>query len=144
MELYHQGLRAADVASRVGIGERTVHRWIAHGSFPEARQRRRRPSLIDPYERSVLQWWQEGNRNGSKLYKELSAQGYRGSPKAMYNYLATLRTPQSDASKSIPLKPRRRKSVPSSPVPLENFSARRATWLFVCQPEKLDEMNREE
>jgi transposase len=60
----------------------------------------------------------------------------------MYNYLATLRTPQSDASKSIPLKPRRRKSVPSSPVPLENFSAQRATWLFVCQPEKLDEMQK--
>jgi len=62
----------------------------------------------------------------------------------MYDYLAILRTPQSDAQKSIPLKPRRCKSVPSSPVPLENFSARRATWLFICQPEKLDEMNREE
>jgi transposase len=144
VELHHQGLRAAEIASRIGIGERTVHRWLAHGSFPEARQRRRRPSLIDPYERYVLSQWQEGNHNGSQLYKELTAQGYKGSPKAMYNYLATLRTPQSDAKKSIPLKPRRRKSVPSSPVPLENFSARRATWLFVCQPEKLDEMNREE
>jgi transposase len=144
VELHHQGLRAAEIASRIGIGERTVHRWLAHGSFPEARQRRRRPSLIDPYERYVLSRWQEGNHNGPQIYKELTAQGYKGSPKAMYNYLVTLRTPQSDVSKSIPLKPRRRKSVPSSPVPLENFSARRATWLFVCQPEKLDEMNREE
>jgi hypothetical protein len=32
-----------------------VRRWLAHGSFPEARRRRRRPSLIDPYERYVLQ-----------------------------------------------------------------------------------------
>ena len=144
IELYHQGLRAADVASRVGIGERTVHRWIAHGSFPEAKQRRRRPSLIDPYARYVLQWWQEGNRNGSKLYKELTARGYKGSPKAMYSYLTTLRTPHSDAPKSIPLKRPKRESVPSLSTPLENFSAQRATWLFLCQPEKLDQVNREE
>ena len=144
VDLHHQGLRAANIASRVGIGERTVHRWLAHGSFPEARQRRRRPSLIDPYERYVLSRWQEGYQNGSQLHKELTAQGYKGSPKAMYNYLATLRTPRSDASKSIRLKPQRRKSVPSSPVPLENFSAQRATWLFVCQPEQLDERQQEE
>jgi transposase len=67
VELHHQGLRAVDIASRVGIGERTVHRWLRNGSFPEARQRRRRPSLIDPYERYVLKWWQEGNRNGSLM-----------------------------------------------------------------------------
>jgi len=62
----------------------------------------------------------------------------------MYNYLATLRTPQSDAPQLAPLKQQRRKSVPSLPVPLENFSAQRATWLFVCQPEKLDQIQQEE
>ena len=62
----------------------------------------------------------------------------------MYNYLATLRAPQSDAPQSLPLKPRKRKSVPSLPVPLENFSAQRATWLFVCEPEKLDQRQQEE
>src|SRR5438552_9560879 len=98
-----------------------------------ARQRRRRPSLIDPYERYVITRWQEGYRNGSQLYRELVAQGYKGSSKAMYNYLATLRTPQSDSPTSLPAKPQGRKSVPPSPVPLENFSARRATWLFVHQ-----------
>ncbi len=144
VELHHQGLRAADIASRIGIGERTVHRWLARGSFPEARRRRRRPSLIDPYERYVLNWWQEGRRNGSQLYKELTAQGYKGSSKAMYNYLATLRTPPSDSSKSTPSRPRERKSIPSSPTPLENFSAQRATWLFVCQPNDLDELQQKE
>jgi len=144
IELHDQGLKAADIASRIGISERTVHRWLAHGSFPKARRRRRRPSLIDPYERYVLSWWQEGNRNGLQLYRELTARGYKGSSKAMYNYLAILQTPQSDAAPSVPLKLRRRKSVPSLPAPLENFSAQRATWLFVCQPEKLDQIQQEE
>jgi transposase len=144
VELHHQGLRAADIAPRVGIGERTVHRWLRNGSFPEARRRRRRPSLIDPYERYVLMWWQAGNRNGGQLYRELTSRGYKGSSKAMYTYLATLRTPQSGASKSIPLKSRGRKSVTRSPAPLENFSAQRATWLFVRQPDDLDETQQKE
>ncbi len=37
-----------------------------------------------------------------------------------------------------------RKSVSLSPAPLENFSARRATWLFVCQPDELDETQQKE
>lgn len=144
VELQQQGEKVADIASRIGIGERTVRRWLAHGSFPEARRRRRRPSLIDPYERYVLTWWQEDTRNGLQLYRELTARGYKGSPKAMYNYLATLRTPQSLSSRSTPSKQQERQAIPSSPAPLENFSAQRATWLFVCQPEKLDEMQQKE
>jgi transposase len=144
VELHQQGANASDIASRVGIGERTVHRWLAHGSFPEARRRRRRPSLIDPYERYVLKWWQEGNRKGAQLYKELTAQGYKGSPKAMYQYLATLRPSGVRLSTSTSSKPQRRKGNASSPAPLENFSAQRATWLFVCQPEELDERQQAE
>lgn len=33
VELHQQGVKAAEIASRVGIGERTVHRWLAHGSL---------------------------------------------------------------------------------------------------------------
>jgi len=131
LELRDQGLTAADIGSRIGISGRTVQRWLAHGSFPEARRRRRRPSLIDPYERYVLQWWQAGNRNGLQLYRELRAQGYKGSSKAMYRYLERLRTPQRPSVGLTPSKPQRRKSVLAEPAPLENFSAQRAS-LSVC------------
>ena len=144
LELQQQGLRAGAIASRIGIGERTVYRWLAHGAFPEARPRRRRPSLMDPYERYVLQWWHEGNWKGSQLYRELTARGYQGSPKAMYNYLATLRTAPRRGSQSSPTKAPPRKSLPSPPAPLDNFSAQRATWLFVCHPEHLDERHQAE
>ena len=42
------------------------------------------------------------------------------------------------------MKPQRRKSVPSSPAPLENFSAQRATWLFLRKPTDLDETEQAE
>lgn len=101
VELHQQRVKAADIASRVGIGERTVHRWKSFGSFPETRWRRRRPGLFDPYECSVLQWWQDGNRNGSRLYRELTSRGDIGSSNAMYNYLATLRASQSRSSRCM-------------------------------------------
>jgi transposase len=144
LELRDQGLTAADIGSRIGISGRTVQRWLAHGSFPEARRRRRRPSLIDPYERYVLQWWQEGNRNGLQLYRELRAQGYKGSSKAMYRYLERLRTPQRSSLGVTPSQPRRPKGGLAEPAPLENFSAQRATWLFVRQLEDLDETQQRE
>jgi len=128
LELHDQGLTVTDIGSRIGISGRTVQRWLHNGSFPEAQRRRRRPSLIDPYERYVLQWWQAGNRNGLQLYRELTAQGYRGSSKAMYRYLERLRTPQRHSLGSSLPKPHRRKSVSALPAPLENFSAQRATW----------------
>ncbi len=143
VELQKQGVRAADIASRVGIGQRTVHRWLAHGSFPEAKQRRRRPSLIDPYERYVIQRLQQGCQNGLQLYRELAAQGYRGSPKALYAYLAMLRA-SHPASELVSLKQQECQRDCVSTVPLENFSARRAAWLFVRQPDKLDETSRQE
>src|SRR6266700_780912 len=145
LALRDQGLTAADIGSRIGVSGRTVQRWLSHGSFPEGRRRRRRPSLIDPYERYVLQWWQAGNRNGLQLYRELTAQGYRGSSKAIYRYLERLRTPQRQAFKSSsPSKLPKRKTVQTSPAPLENFSAQRSVWLFVRQPDELDEMQQAE
>jgi transposase len=144
IELRDQGLTAEDIGSRIGLSGRTVRRWLAHGSFPETRRRCRRPSLIDPYEWYVLQWWQAGNRNGLQLYRDLRAQGYRGSSKAMYRYLERLQTPQKQACGSLPSKRQRRKTVPALPAPLENFSAQRATWLFVRQPEELDQTQQAE
>jgi transposase len=144
LELRDQGLTAADIGSRIGLSGRTVRRWLAHGSFPEARQRRRRPSLIAPYGRYVLQWWQEGNRNGLQLSRELRAQGYKGSFKAVYRYLERLRTSQRRSVEVSPSKRQRQKSVLASPAPLENFSAQRATWLFVSQPDELDETQQRE
>jgi transposase len=62
----------------------------------------------------------------------------------MYSYLKMLRTPQAMASKPLPSKRRERKISPASPALLENFSAQRATWLFVCQPDDLDETQQKE
>jgi transposase len=146
LSLQHHGLRTTEIAHRVGMSERTVRRWLAHESYPEPKQRRRRPSLIDPYQAYVQQQWREGLMTGPFLYQALKARGYQGSERAMYRYLETLRLPPT---KPVPLqqKPPREKKRVTSPLipagPLESFSAHNATGLFLRDVGTLDEMEQQ-
>jgi transposase len=133
LELRAQGLTAADIGSRIGLSGRTVQRWLAHGSFPEARRRRRRPSLIDPYERYVLQWWQEGKRNGLQLYRALRTQGYTGSSKAIYRYLERLRTPHRPKVEDDPIETTQAEEGPGGAFAPAKLLGR-ASHLAVCVP----------
>jgi len=76
--------------------------------------------VIDPYQAYLLKRWQEGCRKGAVLYRELKAQGYRGSERAVYRYLKHLQTQpwQQD--------------LPQGMVPA--LSNKRMTWLLVKKP----------
>ena len=147
ISLQQLGLRTPEIAHRVGMSERTVRRWLAHASYPEPKQRRRRPSLIDPYQEYVQQQWREGLMTGPPLSQELKARGYQGSERAMYRYLETLRLPPA---KTVPLqqKPSREKKRVTSPLippgPLESFSAHKATGLFLREVATLDETEQQD
>ncbi len=65
LSLHRQGLRTSDIAIQVAMGERTVRDWLAHGTYPEPKHRRHRPSLVDRYEREVLKRWEQGDHNGA-------------------------------------------------------------------------------
>lgn len=136
LTLHLQGLKMSNIARQVGMGERTVRDWLAHGSYPEPKHRRRRPSLVDRYEREVLKRWEQGDHNGASLYRELRAQGYRGSQKALYRYLARLRAPRQ---RSLTLG---KEEVPAGP--LERLSAGRSTWLFLRKSADLSQEEQEE
>jgi transposase len=84
-----QALQVADLWQIAKHGAERVQTLVARGlaeirpglqtqATPEARQRRRRPSLIDPSERSVLNWWQEGHRISSQLSRERKAEALQG------------------------------------------------------------------
>lgn len=49
-KLHQQGMTERAIARELGIGRGTVRRYIKADSFPEMSQRRRRPSILDPYE----------------------------------------------------------------------------------------------
>ena len=123
-----QGFEQAEIAHRVGLSKRTIQRWLQEETFPEVRQRRKRHSIFDPYAASVLKRWREGHRNGLQLYQEIKAQGFSGTPQTVYRFLRRLR-------EQLPLV----QAVEAPPTPVQDVVAKEAVWLFVRDPEKLDE-----
>lgn len=128
VELSKQGRKPKEIAQQLALGERTVREWLKRGTFPETKKRRKRPSDFDAFAPFVLQRWQEGERNGIRLARELQAQGYRGSERTVYRYLETLK--QTEVQESADLQR------------LQKFTATTAVWLFVRDPNTLDEIER--
>jgi transposase len=130
VDLRAQGMKPKEIAQRLAVGERTVRDWLKRGTFPETRKRRKRQSSFEPFAPYVLQRWQNGERNGLTLWKEIKEQGYSGTYRSVYRYLETLKQVEVKAS--------------ANPHRLQKFSATTAVWLFVRDPTTLDEIERED
>src|SRR5260370_19185778 len=130
VELYKQGMSTREIAGQLGMSDRTLRDWLKRGAFPEAKRRRKRQSSFDAFAPYVLKRWQDGERNGMTLWREIKDQGYRGTERSLYRYLETLKQAEVKAS----VRPHR----------LHKFSAHTAVWLFVRDPETLDEIAQED
>lgn len=125
-----QGLTAKEIARKLNMSERTVRTWLAAGTFPETKKRRKKPSSFDTFAPYVLKRWQEGERNGLVLWREIQQQGYTGSERTVSRPIETLKQESVLAS----LNPNR----------LHTFTASTAIWLFVRDPKSLDEIEQED
>jgi transposase len=130
VELSRQGIATKEIAGRLGMSDRTVRDWLKQGAFPEAQKRRKKQSSFDPFAAYVLKRWQDGEHNGLVLWQEIKNQGYTGTDRSVYRYLKTLK--QTEVRATI------------NPERIQKYSANTAIWLFVRDPKKLDEMERED
>ncbi len=130
VELNRQGLATKEIARRLGMSDRTVRDWLKQGAFPEAQKRRKKQSSFEPFAPYVLKRWQDGEHNGLVLWQEIKNQGYTGTDRSVYRYLKTLRQAEVRAS----LHPER----------IQKYSVNAAICLFVRDPKKLDEIERED
>ena len=130
VERHEQGFTAKEIACQLNLSERTVQRWLASGTFPEAKKRRKKASSFDEFAPYVLKRWQEGERNGLALWREIVAQGYTGSPQTVYRHLEPIKQASVEAS----LHPDR----------LRTFTPSTAIWLFVREKKSLDEIEQED
>lgn len=133
VSLNKQGLTTREIALQSELSERTIRDWLARGTFPEAKKRRKRQSCFDEFAPYVFQRWKDGERNGLTLHRELREQGYTGSERTVYRYLETLKQAEIRAST---------RSTPLSR--LQHFSAKTAVWLFVRPHKRLDEIEQED
>jgi transposase len=110
LALQKAGFPAGTIAKRLGVGQRTIHRWLAqeYGAYAGPRKPRRSP--LDWSTRYLRERWEAGEHNGSLLWEELKVQGYTGSSRSVYRRLAKWRDhPQK---MGLPASP---ESIPRSP-----------------------------
>jgi transposase len=113
----------------MAISERTVRHWRKLGVAPDTRPRRKYRSAFDPYAPHVLARWEEGERNGTHMWREIAAQGYPGSQRMVYRFLETLKTQEMAASAPVQRLP--------------HYSSIAAVSLFMRRPDTLEEIERE-
>jgi transposase len=128
--LREQGAKVKEIAKRVGLGLRTVQRWLKDEAYVETNYHHRHRSSFDRYEAYVRKRWDEGVHNIQQIWREIKAQGYPHSDRALRAHLETVRG-------------KKPAELPEAGV-LDHFSAKKAVWLFVRPFEDLLKKEQEE
>ncbi len=87
-QLHQEGWSPRAIARKLKMSRQTVRRFLDTDIFPE-RARPVRPSrLLDRYVPYLTQQMQAGQTNGMQLWRDLRAQGYRGSRPLVSRWVA--------------------------------------------------------
>lgn len=122
-ELHAQGWSQQDIAQYLGIGVKTVYRYLKQPTFPERQSRKDwGKSHLDPYKPYLLERWNSGARQVKVLYADIKARGYEHSYNLVARFFRGLK--QAQQKRAVP----RIQWVDSPHLPL---TARRATWLVL-------------
>jgi transposase len=88
---YQKGASIAQIARDLRLNWKTVRKYAEADVCPESPRYAVRPRLLTPYEPYLRQRWGEGCHNGSRLYREVAAQGFTGSRILVAIFVAALR-----------------------------------------------------
>ena len=129
--LHRVGVAKLEIAQTLGISRRSVYRYLGLVSPPERRRpRASRPRLLQPYEPYLLQRWQQGCHNRSRLFREIRAQGYRYGASNVFRFLKRV---EREHGRTILAAP------PTGTTP----SARHVAFLLVQRADELSAENRD-
>jgi transposase len=112
--LHANGATVAAIARTVGIGRRTVYRYLRQG--PPQRKRHTahgRLRVVAPYEPYLLRRWTEGCHTATVLWREIQARGFAHPVSNVQRFVAQLRRAGSPAAG----RPRTALTKPEGPPP---------------------------
>src|SRR3954447_23093533 len=78
VRLREQGMTLRGIARALGIGRKTVRRWLRAGHAPTWRHADRGRSILDPFRDYLEMRWAAGCRNGTGLWREIRERGFTG------------------------------------------------------------------
>ncbi len=76
--LHAEGRNILQIAKQLKMSRITVRKYVQAEAFPERSPHPLAPSMRDPYRAYLHQRWMAGCENGSQLWREIHAAGYRG------------------------------------------------------------------
>ena len=111
-ELAARGMNASAIARALGVHRHTVQKYLPLTAPPERRYTQRRPSILAPYERYLLERWrQQGRtdprrrRNALALWRELRQRGFTGKYGSVVRLVAHWNRLER-AGEAVPMLPR--------------------------------------
>ncbi len=128
--LRQAGMSLKRIARDLGLGHKTVKRWLRAGQAPTWRKPPR-PKRIERYEEHLERRWREGCHNAAQLWRELRDQGFTGKSGTVRLWATRRRRDQAQD----PAVPRQ----PAVPMP----TSRQATRLVLADQAKLDSAERD-
>ncbi|NTX41686.1 ISL3 family transposase [Myxococcus sp. CA033] len=80
------------ISHTLGLARGTVRKYAAAEVFPERAARVPRPSILDPYLEYLTRRQAAGCENACELWREIRAQGFRGTSRQVHRWLQVRRT----------------------------------------------------
>jgi transposase len=123
--LSKKGTKNTQIARTLGIHRHTVEKYLAFEAPPVRRHFTKKVSAIAPYEDYILGRWQQGCRNATQIWQEITEQGYPGAYQNVVRITRYLKG-QERLAKPIPGRP-------------PGISASHAAGILVKRPENRSE-----
>jgi len=140
-DLHSKKADVADIARELGMARRTVYHYLKMEQPPERMRimnRKASPKKVAPYQDYLLRRWNEGCRNASKLWRELTEeQGYTASYSNVERFLAPLRTKEHKFKQEEPAAQPIRKTTTKRPPSAKQVSR----WITLPKDRRLDWQN---
>jgi transposase len=126
------GMHISDISRKTGLDRKTVRKYLQVEKLPDWTDRRKRGSILDPYRDYLQERVAMGCHNATRLFREITKQGYKGKATLVRDYVAQLE--QQTAPGQWERERRKRRA----------FSPTRLSWLVLKRDEKLSDEERKE
>lgn len=140
--LHQDGYATRVIAQQLSKSPMTIYKYLSMTEFPQGIARKKRPSILDPYQNYLNQRWEAGCRNASQLWREIKGMGYPGTSKQVLRWTYERRdipatsTPRKYLELSKQEQPQLN-SIRKPAMRLDLPVARRLVWLFLLPESKL-------
>jgi len=127
MALFHSGQSQAAISRALGMGRKTIRRWLRRGEFPERKPPHRPPPKVSEFADYLTQRWNEGCHNAARLYQEIRQQGYAGKHAMVRRFVSGWR----------------KTGKPTSPEAAQRISPKHAAILVTRPADKISDEQQE-